>query len=115
MGRWVAKNIVAAGLAAKAEVQFAYAIGHPQPVSVHIDTFGTAKLDEEKIEKAVSEVFSFKPRRIVEQLNLLRPIYKTTARHGHFGRAPGKDGSFSWEKTDKADALAKAAGISKKK
>jgi S-adenosylmethionine synthetase len=106
MGRWVAKNIVAAGLADRCEVQFAYAIGHPDPVSIHIDTFGTATTAEEKIEAAVKEVFSFKPRRIVEQLNLLRPIYSKTTNYGHFGKA---DAEITWERTDKADALKAAA------
>jgi S-adenosylmethionine synthetase len=106
MGRWVAKNIVAAGLADRCEVQFAYAIGHPDPVSVHIDTFGTSTVDEEKIEKAATEVFSFKPRRIVEQLNLLRPIYSKTTNYGHFGK---DDADITWEKTDKAEELRAAA------
>jgi S-adenosylmethionine synthetase len=106
MGRWVAKNVVAAGLAKRCEVQFAYAIGHPDPVSVHIDTFGTATVDEEKIEKAVTEVFSFKPRRIIEQLDLLRPIYSKTTNYGHFGK---DDADITWERTDKADALKAAA------
>ena len=106
MGRWVAKNVVAAGLATSCEVQFAYAIGHPDPVSVHIDTFGTAKVDEEKIERAVKEVFSFKPRRIVEQLDLLRPIYSKTTNYGHFGK---DDPDITWERTDKADELKAAA------
>ena len=106
MGRWVAKNVVAAGLATSCEVQFAYAIGHPEPVSVHIDTFGTAKVDEEKIEKAVKQVFSFKPRRIIEQLNLLRPIYSKTTNYGHFGK---DDPAITWEKTDKAEELKAAA------
>jgi len=102
MGRWVAKNVVAAGLATSCEVQFAYAIGHPEPVSVHIDTFGTAKVDEEKIEKAVREVFSFKPGRIIEQLDLLRPIYSKTTNYGHFGK---DDPEITWERTDKVEAL----------
>ena len=106
MGRWVAKNIVAAGLADRCEVQFAYAIGHPEPVSIHIDTFGTATVAEEKIEAAVKEVFSFKPRRIVEQLNLLRPIYSKTTNYGHFGK---DDTDITWERTDKAEALKAAA------
>ena len=106
MARWVAKNVVAAGLATSCEVQFAYAIGHPDPVSVHIDTFGTAKVDEEKIERAVKEIFSFKPRRIVEQLDLLRPIYLKTTNYGHFGKT---DPDITWERTDKADALKAAA------
>src|SRR5207249_2826488 len=78
LGRWVAKNVVAAGLAAKCEVQFAYAIGHPQPVSVHIDTFGTHTVSEENIERAVLKTFSFKPADIIDQLDLLRPIYSKT-------------------------------------
>ncbi|MES2692132.1 MAG: methionine adenosyltransferase [Verrucomicrobiota bacterium] len=107
MGRWVAKNIVAAGLATHAEIQFAYAIGHPQPVSVRVETFGTAKLgvSDEKITEAVQEVFSFKPADIVSQLNLLRPIYRQTTNYGHFG----KDG-MPWETTNKAAALKKIVG-----
>jgi len=105
MGRWVAKNVVAAGFATKCEVQFAYAIGYPNPVSIHIDTFGTNKIDETKIEKAVSEVFSFKPAEIVKQLNLLRPIYSLTTNYGHFGK-PNPE--ITWEKTDKVAALKKA-------
>jgi S-adenosylmethionine synthetase len=106
MGRWVAKNVVASGLASKCEVQFAYAIGYPDPVSVHIDTFGTNQVAEEKIEKAVSEVFSFKPADIVKQLNLLRPIYSKTTNYGHFGKS---DPDITWELTNKAAALKKAA------
>jgi S-adenosylmethionine synthetase len=106
MGRYVAKNVVAAGLADRCEVQFAYAIGHPQPVSIHIDTFGTHKVNEENIEKAVKSVFSFKPADIVTQLNLLRPIYSKTTNYGHFGK---EDKDITWEKTDKAAALKKAA------
>lgn len=105
MGRWVAKNVVAAGLASRCEVQFAYAIGHPNPVSVHIDTFGTHSVDETKIEKAVAAVFSFKPADIVKQLNLLRPIYSKTTNYGHFGK---DDPDITWEKTDKVAALKKA-------
>jgi len=106
MGRYVAKNVVAAGLAAKCEVQFAYAIGHPQPVSVHIDTFGTNSVAEELIEKAVIKTFSFKPADIVSQLDLLRPIYSKTTNYGHFGK---DDADLTWEATDKAEALKKAA------
>jgi S-adenosylmethionine synthetase len=105
MGRWVAKNVVAAGLADRCEVQFAYAIGHPNPVSIHIDTFGTHKVDEQKIERAVTSVFSFKPADIVKQLNLLRPIYSHTTNYGHFGK---DDPYITWERTDKASALKKA-------
>ena len=107
MGRWVAKNVVAAKLARRCEVQFAYAIGHPQPVSVHIDTFGTHTVDEEKIERAVKSVFSFKPADIIEQLDLLRPIYSKTTNYGHFGKIDDPD--ITWEQTDKAAELRKAA------
>jgi S-adenosylmethionine synthetase len=102
MGRWVAKNIVAAKLATHAEIQFAYAIGHPRPVSVRVDTFGTAKLglSDEQITAAVQEVFSFKPADIVAQLNLLRPIYRETTNYGHFGK-----NGLPWETTNKAAAL----------
>ena len=107
MGRWVAKNVVAAGLAAKCEVQFAYAIGHPLPVSVHIDTFGTGKVSDEAILAAVLKVFSFKPADIVKQLNLLRPIYSKSTNYGHFGKIG--DADLTWESTSKAAALKKAA------
>ena len=108
MGRWVAKNVVAAGLASKCEVQFAYAIGHPRPVSVHIDTFGTGTVADDKILKAVLKVFSFKPADIVKQLNLLRPIYSATTNYGHFGKVDDLK-SITWEQTNKAAALKKAA------
>ena len=104
MCRWVAKNIVAAGLATKAELQVAYAIGHPHPVSVSVDTFGTNTVAEEAIEKAIQEVFSFKPADIITQLNLLRPIYKHTTNYGHFGREENLD-ALTCEKTDKAEEL----------
>ena len=107
MGRYVAKNIVAAGLAERCEIQFAYAIGHPEPVSVLVDTFGTGKVSHEAIEKAVLEVFSFKPANIIKQLNLLRPIYSKTTNYGHFGKVADLD-TFTWERTDKVDALKKA-------
>ena len=106
MGRWVAKNIVAAGLATKVEIQFAYAIGHPLPVSVHVDTFGTGTVSDDKILGAVLKVFSFKPADIVKQLKLLRPIYSASTNYGHFGK---EDADLPWEKTDKAAALKKAA------
>jgi S-adenosylmethionine synthetase len=106
MGRYVAKNIVAAGLAERCEVQFAYAIGYPDPVSVFVETFGTGKVAHEKIEKAVLEIFSFKPANIIKQLNLLRPIYGKTTNYGHFGKT-GDDKTFTWECTDKAEALKK--------
>jgi S-adenosylmethionine synthetase len=106
LGRWVAKNVVAAGLAQKCEVQFAYAIGHPEPTSVHIDSFGTGTISDDKILKAVLKVFSFKPAKIVSQLKLLRPIYSKTTNYGHFGK---NDKDITWEKTDKVAALKKAA------
>src|SRR5437868_7150564 len=107
MGRWVAKNVVAAGLARKCEIQFAYAIGCPEPLSVHINTFGTNRADEAAIERAVRATFSFKPAAIVKQLNLLRPIYSKTTNYGHFGKIDDPD--ITWEKTDKAAELKKAA------
>ena len=110
MGRYVAKNIVSAGLATSAEIQFAYAIGFPDPVSVCVNTFGTGVVSDEAIERAVCEVFSFKPAAIIKQLNLLRPIYAKTTNYGHFGK---NDPAITWEKTDKADALRKAAGQAK--
>jgi len=105
MGRWVAKNVVAAGLAERCEVQFAYAIGHPRPVSVHIDTFGTGIKDDDAILSAVLKTFSFKPADIVMQLDLLRPIYSKSTNYGHFGK---DDPDLTWERTDKAEALKKA-------
>ena len=103
MGRWVAKNIVAAKLAQRCEVQFAYAIGHPDPVSVHIDTFGTATTSDAKITRAVNRVFSFQPSDIIDQLNLRRPIYGLTTNYGHFGKK-----GLTWEETNKTGALLKA-------
>jgi S-adenosylmethionine synthetase len=108
MGRYVAKNIVASGLATRAEIQFAYAIGYPDPVSICVDTFGTGEVSDEKIEQAVRAVFSFKPAAIVKQLNLLRPIYVKTTNYGHFGKIDDLR-SITWEKTDKTAALKKAA------
>ena len=105
MCRWVAKNIVAAGLAEICELQVAYAIGHPEPVSVYVDTMGTGTVADEKIAKAVSRVFSFKPADIISQLNLLRPIYRQTTNYGHFGKS---DKDLTWEATDKVEALLKA-------
>jgi S-adenosylmethionine synthetase len=107
MGRYVAKNIVAAGLATSAEIQFAYAIGHPDPVSVCVNTFGTGVVSDETLEKAVQEVFSFKPAAIIKQLNLLRPIYSKTTNYGHFGKTDDLN-SITWEKTDKTAALKRA-------
>lgn len=106
--RYVAKNIVAAGLADKCEVQLAYAIGVAYPVSIMIDTFGTNKVEEEKIEELVSKNFDLRPAGIIKMLGLRRPIYKQTAAYGHFGRT---DVDLPWEHTDKADTLKKEAGI----
>jgi len=110
MGRYVAKNIVAAGIASSAEIQFAYAIGYPEPVSVCINTFGTVLdgITDEQIEKAVREVFSFKPANIIKQLNLLRPIYRKTTNYGHFGK---NDPDITWEKDDKVKELKRALKI----
>ena len=105
MGRWVAKHVVAAKLAEKCEVQFAYAIGHPDPVSVHVDTFGTATVDDARIIKAINKVFSFQPSDIIDQLNLRRPIYSKTTNYGHFGKS---DKDLTWETTNKVEALLKA-------
>src|SRR5712692_5234424 len=108
MARYIAKNLVAAGLARKAEVQLAYAIGVAEPVSVMAETFGTAMVSEEKITALIREYFALTPKGIIEALDLRRPIYKPTAAYGHFGRSgPG----FTWERTDRADALRKAAGL----
>ena len=111
MGRYVAKNIVAAGLAKKCEVQLAYAIGVAEPVSIMVDTFGTGMVDDEKITQALPKVFSFKPAEMIRHLDLLRPIYRLTACYGHYGRT---EPEFTWEKTDKVDALIDAVGISKR-
>ncbi len=100
--RYVAKNIVAAGLASHCEVQVAYAIGVAEPVSVLVDTFGTETADPAKIQAAVREVFDFRPKAMIETLNLLRPVYRPTAAYGHFGRT---EDTFTWERTDKAEAL----------
>jgi S-adenosylmethionine synthetase len=104
MGRYVAKNVVAAGLADRCEIQFAYAIGYPDPVSISIDTFGTATVDERKIEEAIRQIFNFKPAAIIRQLDLLRPIYRQTTNYGHFGREDNLD-ALTWERTDKVEAL----------
>ncbi|MDP7013924.1 MAG: methionine adenosyltransferase [Verrucomicrobiota bacterium] len=107
MGRYVAKNIVAAGLAKRCEIQFAYAIGYPDPVSVCVDTFGTGVVDDAKIAAATEKVFSFKPADIVRQLKLLRPIYSETTNYGHFGKVDDL-ATITWEKTDKVAALKRA-------
>jgi len=104
MARYVAKNIVAAGLARRCEIQLAYAIGYPDPVSVFVETFGTAKVPEEKIERAVRKVFPMKPAKIIETLKLLRPIYQATSVYGHFGRTSDLD-IFTWERTDRVEEL----------
>ena len=106
--RYVAKNIVAAGLAEKCEIQLAYAIGVAYPVSVRVDTFGTNKIDESVIEKLVKDNFDLRPAGIIKMLDLRRPIYRQTSAYGHFGRA---DVEFSWEKIDKAETLRKQAGL----
>jgi S-adenosylmethionine synthetase len=111
LARYVAKNVVAAGLADQCEVQLAYAIGVAHPVSVNVTTFGTGKIDEAKISDLIREHFKLTPKGLIAELGLLKPIYHRTARHGHFGREPDSDGGFSWEKTDKADALRQAAGL----
>ena len=110
--RWVAKNVVAAGLAGRCEVQVAYAIGAAQPVGLYIETFGTEKVAVDKIQGAVDSVFDLRPLAIVEELDLLRPIYAPTAAYGHFGRteAAGYDNAFPWEQTNKVEALRAAAG-----
>jgi S-adenosylmethionine synthetase len=107
MARYIAKNIVAAGLAKRAEVQLAYAIGVAEPVSVMVDTFGTGTIPEERITEIVRENFSLTPKGIIEALDLRKPVYKATAAYGHFGRSGA---GFTWERTDRADALRKAAG-----
>jgi S-adenosylmethionine synthetase len=106
MARWVAKNVVASGLARRCEIQFAYAIGYPNPVSMNINTFDTNSVPEEAIERAVNHIFSFKPADIIQQLDLLRPIYSKTTNYGHFGK---DDPEITWERTDKAAELKKAA------
>ena len=108
MARYVAKNIVSAGLADKCEVQVAYCIGVAEPVSLMIDTFGTGKVSPERIGQIVREIFSFKPANMINHLKLLRPIFRKTACYGHFGRS---DPDFTWERTDKVDELREKAGI----
>lgn len=108
MARYVAKNLVAAGLARRIEVQLAYAIGVAEPVSVMADTFGTAVIPEQKIDELIRAFFTLTPRGIIETLNLRRPIYRQTAAYGHFGRS---EASFTWEHTDKADAIRREAGL----
>jgi len=112
MARHIAKTLVAAGVADRCEIQLAYAIGEPEPVSVRLDTFGTEKVaDLRKVEKLVREIFPLHPYGIIDYLGLRRPIFRKTATFGHFGRRPGEDGSFSWEKTDRAGEIASALEI----
>jgi S-adenosylmethionine synthetase len=108
MARYIAKNIVAAGIADKLEIQLAYAIGVADPVSIMVDSFGTAKIDEDKIKKLIRDHFALKPKAMIKALDLLRPIYKKTACYGHFGRT---DPDFTWEKVDKAEVLRREAGL----
>ena len=108
MGRYVAKNIVAAGLATEVEVQVAYAIGISRPVSINVKTFGTGKIAEDRLVEVVGQVFDLRPKAIIQQLDLLRPIFKKTAAYGHFGRELPE---FTWERTDKVEALRAAAGV----
>jgi S-adenosylmethionine synthetase len=106
--RWVAKNVVAAGLAERCEVQVAYAIGKAEPVSVFVETFGTGRVPQHRIEDAIAQVFDLRPAAIVRDLDLLRPIYAQTAAYGHFGRELP---DFTWERTDRAQRLKDAAGL----
>jgi len=106
--RWVAKNVVAAGLADRCEVQVAYAIGMAHPLSISVETFGTGKVSDEQLIAAIKRVFDLRPGAIIRDLNLRRPIYRQTAAYGHFGR---DDLGVSWEKTDKADLLRAEAGL----
>ena len=107
ISRYLAKNIVAAGLAPKCLIQLSYAIGVPEPLSIYIDTYGTATKYEKKLEEILPKIVDLSPKGIIEKLGLRRPIYKRTAAYGHFGRAPEIDGGFSWEKTDLIDVFAK--------
>lgn len=107
-GRYVAKNLVAAGIASRLEIQVSYAIGVAEPTSISIDTFGTGKISDDKIIRLIRDYFDLTPRGMIDMLDLLRPIYKATASYGHFGR---EEASFTWERTDKAPALRKAAGL----
>jgi S-adenosylmethionine synthetase len=104
--RWAAKNLVAAGLARKLEIQLSYAIGHPEPFSIHVETFGTEQLAPEKIESVVKEIFDFRPASIIRQLELTKPVFAGTAAYGHFGR-PG----FAWERLDMVEAIQGAAEL----
>ncbi|MGS4944405.1 methionine adenosyltransferase [Meridianimarinicoccus sp. RP-17] len=112
VARYLAKNVVAAGLAEKCQIQLAYAIGVPQPVAVYVDTLGTGQADEDAISRALQDMVKLTPRGIRTQLDLLKPIYARTAAYGHFGREPDADGGFSWERTDLAAELASRFGAS---
>ena len=105
--RWVAKNVVAAGLATRCEVQVAYAIGKAEPVGLFVDTFGTGTVEDDVLQNAITEVFDLRPAAIIRDLDLLRPIYSQTSAYGHFGRELA---DFTWENTDRAELLKKAAG-----
>ncbi|MEJ2436220.1 MAG: methionine adenosyltransferase domain-containing protein, partial [Pseudolabrys sp.] len=107
-GRYVAKNIVAAGLAERCEIQVSYAIGVAEPTSISVETFGTGRIDDARIVELVREHFDLRPRGLIKMLDLLRPLYRNTAAYGHFGRM---EADFTWEHTDKADMLREAAGI----
>ena len=107
-GRYVAKNLVAAGIADKCEIQVSYAIGVAEPTSISVQTFGTGKIDDERIVELIRSHFNLKPKGLIDMLDLLRPIYRNTAAYGHFGR---EEPDFSWEKTDKAAELKEAAGV----
>jgi S-adenosylmethionine synthetase len=106
--RYLAKNVVAAGLAERCTIQIAYAIGVADPMSLYVDTHGTGKIQETKLQKTLLDIFPLRPTNIRRSLKLSRPIYRRTAAYGHFGRAPEKDGGFSWERTDLADSLKRA-------
>ena len=118
--RWAAKHVVASGAARRCEIQLAYAIGVAEPVSIHVDTFGTATVSEKKISAALAKIFDFRPLAIIEALGLRNPIFSATASYGHFGRTPkqvkvegrrGKVWQFAWERTDRAAALKSALGL----
>ncbi|KKQ62066.1 MAG: S-adenosylmethionine synthetase, partial [Parcubacteria group bacterium GW2011_GWE2_38_18] len=108
MARYVAKNVVAAGLADRCQIQVAYAIGVAKPVGLYVDTFGTNKISEEKILELINKHFDFSPKEIIKTLDLKKPVFRKTAAYGHFGRA---DKDFAWERTDKAKILKKEAGL----
>ena len=108
MARYIAKNVVAAGLAKRCELQVSYSIGVAKPTSVNIDTFGTGRVGDDRIAEAVMKIFDLRPKAIIDVLNLRRPIYRKAAAYGHFGR---DDPDFTWERTDKTEELKKACGI----